>query len=320
MEFHAGFFARSEPTVAPQGLIRRATALLVFISISSAQIQVPAGLDAYLPVPEANPLTKEKVELGRKLFFDTRLSRDNTVSCATCHNPKLAFTDERPLATGIGGQKGNRRVPRLLNRVYGTSFFWDGRAATLEDQVTQPISNPKEMDLQVEEAAARAGVDPATLRNALASYVRTILSGDSPYDRYLQGDAAAFTDRQRAGLKLFRGKAGCAGCHVGPNLTDERFHNTGVGWPDDGRYAVTRRDADKGAFRTPSLREAARTPPYMHDGSIATLEQVIDHYDKGGKANPSLDPEIRELKLSAEEKSQLIEFLKALNGTVRDGL
>jgi cytochrome c peroxidase len=304
-------------------MIMRAIVPLLLLSHSAVAqlLSVPSGLDAFLPVPESNPLTREKIELGRKLFFDTRLSRDGSVSCATCHNPELAFTDTRKLSVGIGGRTGNRRVPRILNRVYGTSFFWDGRAATLEEQVTQPISNPKEMDMKVEDAAARVGLDSATLANALASYVRTMLSGDSPYDRYLQGDPAALGEQQLAGLRLFRGKAGCTACHLGPNLTDERFHNTGIGWPhDEGRFAFTGSQADKGAFKTPSLREAARTPPYMHDGSLATLGDVIDFYDKGGKPNPHVDPEMRELKLTAEEKSALVEFLKALNGTVRHGL
>ena len=284
-------------------------------------VTVPPGLDAFLPVPENNPLTAEKIKLGRKLFFDMRLSRDGSMSCASCHDPKLAFGDSRKLAAGVGGKIGTRRSPRIVNRVYGSSFFWDGRASSLEDQVVQPISDPNEMDLKLADAASRVGVDEATLRNALASYVRTILSGDSPYDRYLQGDRTALTEKQRAGLKLFSGKAGCTACHVGPNLTDERFHNTGVGWPTDtGRFAVTKKPEDRGAFKTPTLRDVARTPPFMHDGSLATLEDVVDFYDKGGKRNENLDPDMRELRLSAEEKAALVEFLRTLNGTVREGL
>ena len=283
--------------------------------------RIPAGLDAYLPVPGSNPLTSTKVELGKRLFFDKRLSADGTLSCASCHDPEYAFGDKNPLARGIRGQVGVRRTPRLINRGYGSSFFWDGRAATLEEQVVQPLGNRIEMGPSLSEAAARTGIAEATLRDALASYVRTILSGNSAFDRYMAGEAGALDMEQRQGLELFTGKAGCSGCHVGPNFTDERFHNTGAGTgADRGRAAVTGREQDRGAFKTPSLREAARTPPYMHDGSLATLEQVIDFYDKGGHANPHLDPEIRALHLSQPERAALASFLRALNGTVRDGL
>lgn len=294
--------------------------MLLSVLLLAQIVTVPSGLDAFLPVPESNPLTAEKIRLGRDLFFDKRLSRDQSISCASCHDPKLGFGDSRKLAVGVGGKTGVRRAPRIVNRVYGTSFFWDGRATTLEDQVLKPISDPNEMDLALEEAMSRVKLDAPVLRDALASYVRTILSGDAPYDRYLQGDRAALTDQQRAGLKLFTGKAGCASCHVGPNLTDERFHNTGIGWPtDEGRFAVTRKLEDRGAFKTPSLREVALTPPFMHDGSLATLEDVIDFYDKGGKRNENLDTDIRELRVTPEERTALVAFLESLSGTVREG-
>lgn len=280
---------------------------------------IPLGLDAFLPIPEANPLTAEKAALGRRLFFDKRLSRDGTVSCATCHEPERAFTDARPLAIGVRGQKAARRSPRLINRVYGKSFFWDGRAATLEEQVVGPIQNPVEMDLTLPEATARVGLSETELANALASYVRTILSGDSPYDRFVAGDRNALSPIQQKGLQLFRGKAACTACHLGPNLTDERFHVTGIG-TDEGRGKITGKPADRGAFKTPSLREVARAAPYMHDGSLLTLEDVVEHYNKGGETNPSLDPEIRELHLTADEKKALVAFLDSLNGTVREGL
>ena len=296
--------------------------VLVLVAAHAADLPpIPAGLDAYLPVPPSNPLTREKVELGRKLFFDKRLSVDGSVSCASCHDPGWAYGDRHELAVGVRGQKGIRRAPRLVNRGYGKSFFWDGRAATLEQQVVQPLANPAEMGSSVGDAAARAGVTEAALRDALSSYVRTILSGNSPFDRYMAGESAAMSSQQQLGLQLFTGKAGCSTCHVGPNFTDEAFHNTGAGKGDDpGRESVTARERERGAFKTPSLREAARTPPYMHDGSLATIEQVIDFYDKGGKPNPHLDPEIRPLHLSPAEKLALRAFLQALNGTVRDGL
>ena len=264
---------------------------------------------------------KKSVQLGRKLFFDKRLSRDNSVSCATCHDPQYAFTDARKLAVGVDGRTGDKRVPRILNRAYGKAFFWDGRVSQLEEQVVMPIANPKEMDLDVQVAAARVGLDTVTLQRALASYVRTILSGNSLYDRYVQGDRDALTSEQKLGLQIFRGKAGCGSCHLGPNLTDERFHNTGIGTADEpGHFATSRDPGDRGAFKTPSLRDVARTPPYMHDGSLATLDEVIDYYDKGGRANANLDAEIRKLQLSTAEKKALVAFLQALNGVISDGL
>lgn len=298
-------------------------ALISAASLAAAdRLAVPLGLDAYVPAPASNPLSRENVELGRRLFFSKELSRDRTLSCAGCHLPERAFTDGKPLAEGVRGQRATRRTPPILNRAWGKAFFWDGRAATLEDQVVQPITNPVEMDLTLNEAVDRASaVAGRTLTRvemaaALASYVRTILSGDSPYDRFIAGDRAALTAQEQRGLKLFRGKANCAVCHVGPNLTDESFHNTGAGWRD-GRFLDAGRG--RGEFKTPSLREVARAAPYMHDGSLATLEEVIDYYDKGGRENPSLDPEMRELRLSAEEKSALVAFLKALSGKVVEG-
>jgi cytochrome c peroxidase len=294
----------------------------------AAKLQIPLGLDAYVPVPEDNPLTQEKVALGRKLFSDTRLSRDQKVACATCHDPKSAFTDAKPVAVGVFGRKGNRRVPTLVNRAYGKAFFWDGRISTLEEQVIQPIVNPKEMDMTLEEVVARLQpmqISPRGVAQALASYVRTILSGDSPYDRYVAGDRGALSEEARSGLAIFQGKGNCTFCHLGPNLSDERFHNTGIAWrdgkfSDPGRFTVTKNDEDLGAFKTPTLRNVTRKPPYMHDGSLATLEEVVDHYDKGGNPNPNLDPEIRPLHLTEAEKHALVAFLNSLNGTIREGM
>lgn len=287
----------------------------------------PEGLDRYMPAPETNPLTLEKVALGQKLFFDKRLSRDESLACASCHDPAHGFTDARPQAVGVFGRRGSRRVPSLINRGYGASFFWDGRVRTLEEQVLQPIVNPLEMDLPLEEALARLRPEVNTveeLSHALASYVRTILSGDSPYDRYVAGDRAALNAIELEGLRLFRGKANCVACHLGPNLTDELFHNTGIGFrdgsfADPGRFRVTQNPRDRGAFKTPTLRGIAERAPYMHDGSLATLEDVIEHYDRGGIANPHLDEEIRPLHLTAPEKRALAAFLGALTGPVRHG-
>ena len=286
---------------------------------------IPLGLDSFLPVPENNPLTPEKVEMGRKLFFEKRLSSDGTVSCATCHDPEHGFTDARPLAIGVAGRQGNRRVPSLVNRAYGKSFFWDGRAATLEQQVLQPIVNPREMNLTLEEALQRVSVGRETLAQSLAAYVRTILAGNSPYDRYVAGDRSALSAMEIDGLRIFRGKGNCASCHVGPNLTDERFHDTGIAWredkfADDGRFTVTAQERDRGAFKTPTLREAGRRAPYMHDGSLTTLEDVINYYDRGGMRHALLDPEIQPLGLTQEEKRDLAAFVRSLTGVVREGI
>jgi cytochrome c peroxidase len=288
-------------------------ALLLFTLLV---LNPPLGLDLYRPAPEDNPITKERVKLGRKLFFDKRLSRDGTVACATCHDPQRAFTDGRPVAVGIEGRKGTRNVPTLVNRAWGRVFFLDGRAPTLEKQALEPIQNPIEMGLTLGEIKGRVGLEPEEVARALASYVRTILSGDSPYDKYVNGDQKALSAKAQAGLAVFRGKGRCTTCHAGPTLTDERMHNTGVAWRD-GR--LTDPGAGQGAFKVPTLREVVRTAPYMHDGSLATLEEVVDFYDRGGNPNPYLDEDIRPLHLTPDEKGALVEFLRSLSGRVGEG-
>src|SRR5262245_29970432 len=299
--------------------------------------------DMVMRVPSDNPLTIEKIALGRRLFFETSLSSDGSVSCATCHDPKRAFTDDRPLAVGVFERVGRRHSPALINRGFGQTQFWDGRAGSLELQVLKPIEDKNEMDLPLEEAVARLSADeyyrsafeavferPVStddLSRALASYVRSIRSGDSPYDRFVDGDTAALTPEQQVGLRLFRTKARCAFCHREPAFTDEQFWNTGVAWyaepesqagayRDDGRFEVVRTPRQRGSFKTPTLREVARTAPYMHDGSLATLSDVVDFYDKGGRPNPNLTPLVHQLFLTAEEKQALVKFLESLNGVV----
>lgn len=315
--------------------------LVLFAIQAPATLEIPVGLDLHMPVPDDNPLTLETVALGKQLFFNPVLSRDRTVRCATCHDPQRAFTDGRKLSAGIEGRTGIRHAPALVNAGYRRTFFWDGRASRLEDQVLQPIENPAELGFGVDAAVARLTREPeyvvhfqtafgrepnaGDLARALASYIRTILAGDSPVDRYLGGDREALPPEAREGLRVFRGPGRCTACHLGPNLTDDQFHNTGIAWRGDtwtdlGRYRVTRDERDRGAFRTPTLREVGRTAPYMHDGSLSTLDQVVEFYNRGGNSNPNLDRQLRPLQLTAQEKQALIAFLEALSGIVRHGL
>jgi cytochrome c peroxidase len=309
--------------------------------VSRVAFPFPRLMSAMTPVgvPSDNPPTDEKAALGKRLFFDKILSKDRTISCATCHEPDRAFTDTKTLAVGIAGRVGKRHSPSLINRAFGRSHFWDGRAVGLESQVVQPISDPNEMDLPLQEAVARLAADgsyPEAFRSvfgqpvsggdlgrALATYLRTIRSTDSPYDRFIAGAADAMTPDQRQGLQIFRGKARCLLCHFEPLFTDEQFQNTGVAWQadtasyrDDGRFQKSNQRRDLGKFKTPTLREIARTAPYMHDGSLATLEEVVDFYDKGGRPNQNLSPLLRPIGLTPIEKQQLLKFLEALSGTV----
>lgn len=281
-----------------------------------AALAVPLGLDLYLPVPEENPLTIEKIELGQRLFNDRRLSRDGTIACSSCHDPARAFSVERPVAVGVFGRAGRRNAPALINRGYGRAYFWDSRSRSLEEQVLQPIQDPNEMDLTLAEAASRVGVDTRTISLVLASYVRSILSGDSPYDRFVAGDRAALSEEAAHGMQIFRSRGNCTACHVGPNFSDETSHNTGIAWRNG---LLADAGAGLGDFKTPTLREVARTGPYMHDGTLATLEEVVDYYDRGGNQNPWLDPELRPLQLSTDDKRALVAFLRSLSGTLREG-
>lgn len=299
--------------------------------VMAAVVTIPLGLDLHIPVPEDNPLTDERIELGRRLFNDRRLSRDRSLACASCHDPERAFSSVRPISVGVFGRHGRRNVPTLINRAYGRRFFWDGRVTTLEEQVLKPIQDPSEMDMTLAEASARVGLPAELISRALASYVRSILSGTAPFDRFVNGNQRALSSEQQAGLLVFRTKGNCIACHVGPNFTDERLHNTGIAWRpsggpgaagrylDEGHFAVSGRETDRGRFKTPTLREVDRTSPYMHDGSKATLEDVVNFYDDGGRPNPNLDIEIRPLGLTVEEKRVLVSFLRSLSGRVREG-
>jgi cytochrome c peroxidase len=306
-------------------------------------IEAPLGLPP-VPIPADNPPTRESIALGRKLFFDPRLSGDDTVSCATCHNPQLSFTDGLPGSRGIKGKIGKRNAPTILNSAYYSSFFWDGRASSLEQQAGFPIANPDEMgqphDLSIkkfekipeykkefEQVFGPGRLTIEKIEMALASFERTLESGDSPFDRYLyRGDKTALSSEALRGMQVFTDKkrGNCSTCHtIGETyslFTDGKFHNLGAGinkngeLTDLGRYEQSHINADRGAFRTPGLRNVALTAPYMHDGSLKTLKDVVDFYAGGGTSNPQLDPEVHELKLSGQERADLVVFLESLTG------
>lgn len=305
------------------------------------ELLLPKGLDPDIQyIPEDNPLTSEKIELGRKLYFDKRLSADNSVACATCHSPKFGFTDGQPVSTGIGGQQGGRSAPTVVNRLFSKEQFWDGRAEDLEAQALGPIQNPIEMGNTLEGVVKQLNaiegyreafkkvfgteVTADGIGKAIASFERTVLSGNSLYDRFKAGEEDALSESAKRGLKLFEdeNKGNCVTCHIGPNFTDENYHNLGVGIdkdkPDWGRYEITKDDLNRGAFKTPTLREIARTAPYMHDGSEKTLLDVVNLYNKGGIPNPHLSPKIKPLNLTDQEKADLVEFLKSLSGEMAE--
>ena len=288
---------------------------------------LPVGLtrDGF-HIPADNPLTQDKVDLGRLLFFDNRLSADDSVACATCHSPEKAFADNIRVSTGINGRRGTRNAPTLINRIGGSEQFRDGRAATLEEQAKVPLINRHELGMPSYEAvvdklqsfsgyrdlfdrAFNREVNIDDIAKALASFERTIVSWNSRWDRFISGDDAVLTKSEMRGLILFQGKGRCTQCHSGWNLSDEKYHNIGIGWdlpePDEGRFKVTQNDKDRGAFRTPTLRDVALTGPYMHDGRFDTLEQVVDYYGSAVIANPYLDVEMRRSDLSLEETLEL---------------
>ena len=305
-----------------------------------------------------NPLTRAKIELGRQLYFDPRLSANSTVSCATCHDPAMGYTALTKTGVGIDDQKGNRNSPVAFNRILSGKQFWDGRADSLEAQAVGPIANPIEMGFTHDGVVKRLAEIPVYVRQfekifgeltidrvgqAIASFERVIVTAPSPYDYYEQllpftrmdeediaddedlaklfaeakavAEANPLNDAAKRGHELFFGKANCTACHVGANLADEKYHNLGVGMdqpdPDLGRFMITKDPVDTGAFKTPTVRNAALTAPYMHDGSQATLEEVVEWYDRGGHPNANLSDKIKPLKLSAQEKADLVEFMQA---------
>ncbi len=323
--------AVARPVGATGGLVRLSVAAGEPGSLPPA-LSSPLGLDALVPSPEANLLTPSKVELGRNLFVDPLLSRDRTISCASCHLPDHGFADSARTSAGVAGVVGSRNAPALINRAFGRSFFHDGRASTLEEAVLMPIVDPEELGLDLAELERRLAEAPRYRRffaeafpeepisatrvgEALAAYIRTLLVGDAPIDRYTAGDIASLSPSAVRGRALFLGRAGCGDCHAGPNFTDERFHNTGVAAAsgDPGRFTVTGLESDRGRFRTPTLRQLIHTAPYMHDGSMNTLEDVIEFYDRGGTPHRQLDSRIQTLGLNEQDRDDLLAFLHALS-------
>lgn len=309
----------------------------------------PFGMEEFFKDVPHQPVPT-RVRLGRWLFFDTRLSADGTVACASCHRPEFAFSEPTAVSTGIGGRQGTRKSPSLVNLAARTilpdipddreqTFFWDGRVSSLEHQVLVPIANRDEMGLDrqsmIAKVSAMAGYAPyfreafgsdainqERIAAALSDYVRTRMSGNSPYDRWsYAGDGAAMSEKAKRGSELFLFNARCAQCHAGFNFSDGRFHNLGVGWDpatrafkDEGRFAISHDERDRGRFKTPALRDVARHAPYMHDGSLATLRDVVEFYNRGGAPNPHLSGRIRPLGLTPQDVDALVAFLDALNG------
>ena len=297
------------------------------------EFDLPAHFpDPTLYIDSENIPTVAKVELGRRLFFDPILSSDGTISCASCHLPDQSFADPRPLSIGVNGKVGKRNAPALVNVMYGQSFFWHGSTPSLERQVLFPIEDSTEMNSSFPEVLAKINQhpeypslfreafgtepNPDALTDAIASFERSLVSSNAPYDRYLEGDTTALNQSQLRGMTLFFGeKAECFHCHAGFNFTDESFKNNGLyeAYQDPGRWEVTGSRSDLGKFKVPTLRNIEFTAPYMHDGSIGSLEEVMDHYASGGKNHPNKSVLIRRFILSEQEKEDLINFLKALS-------
>lgn len=309
------------------------------------EIKAPLGLPP-VPIPADNPPTAETIALGRRLYYDPALSIDNTVSCATCHSPQAGFADPKPVSEGVGKKTGTRNSPTVFNAAYFQVQFWDGRAPSLEKQAEGPVQNPVEMANTLAAVEQKLSADPSyrdqfakafgpgpityeMVEKSIASFERTVISANSPFDRWKYGhEETAVSDSVKRGFIVFtsKKKANCAACHlVGEKealFTDNKFHDIGIGVDfgqitDPGLYAVTKKESDRGLFRTPSLRNIALTAPYMHDGSLKDLKQVMDFYIGAGNSNPNLDKEIHTLDfLTGQERADLVAFLNSLTGQI----
>jgi cytochrome c peroxidase len=313
-------------------------ALVVFLTLASGM--ATAAGDPWLtplvaPGPADNRTTPQRAVLGKTLFFDPRLSSSNWISCATCHNPAMGWSDGLPKGFGHDMKPLKRATPTIVNAGFSKILMWDGRHKTLEEQALGPIEAQVEMNQDLPSLIAKLssingylalfdkaypgeGINEKTIGKALAAFQRTVVSTESPFDRWRKGDQKALSASARRGFELFKGKANCAACHDGFNFTDNGFHNIGlktIGSEEDlGRYAERKVPVMRGAFKTPTLRDLERTAPYMHSGIYRTLEQVVDHYDRGGDVTENLDPNMKPLALADTEKADLVTFLKSLTG------
>jgi cytochrome c peroxidase len=309
----------------------------IAFSTSTASAQDPTDAQRYayqrpktIPFPIDNPYTPEKAALGKMLFFDTRLSRDNNLNCASCHNPSFGWEVPFAKAIGAGGKPLGRHAPTTVNLAWSKNLFWDGRAPTLEEQARGPIEADVEMDLPMSVAVTRLkavegyraafarafpkdGLTEQTILKAIATYERTIVTGDTPFDHWLRGNKSAISASAKRGFALFDGKAGCSACHSGWNFSDDKFHDIGLPVADKGRMAISKKPADQHAFKTPGLREIAARAPYMHHGELPTLAAVVAHYITGGQKRPSLAPEMKPLQLSGQDLQDLVAFMRSLS-------
>jgi cytochrome c peroxidase len=317
-----------------RGCTRKLALVLVALTVGDLPAEGDSSpLPGRLPAvshPADNRPTPDKIALGKQLFNDPRLSRTDRVSCASCHDPAKGFSNGERVATGVDGTRSTRRVPRLFNVAYNRLLFWDGRAATLEEQALVPIQDRREMDMRLDALVKKLNGIPGYRRQfqavfggdatapriaqALAAYERTIISNDTPFDRYLKGEKEALSAAAVRGMQLFYGQARCFVCHKGPNFTDDDFHNVGVSddRPDAGRRTVTGKAADQGKFKTPTLREVGITGPYMHNGRFKTLVEVVNHYNFGGvtdQANDHRDGQLQVLYLVEDQVNDLVRFL-----------
>jgi len=322
------------PGVKPnKEMVRKVFKGCAFTGRTVELVDDPRGSRASPEAPSDNRTTVGRVELGKRLFMDPRLSADGTVACSTCHQPERAFTNGLPTATGLRGLEMPRNVPTLLNVGYRQLIFWDGRAETLEKMALGALEHPAIIDMTAEELTARLRSipeyvepfqqqfgEPPTAKAfalALAAYQRSLLSEDTPFDRFARGDSSAISESARRGWRVFCDKANCITCHAGPDFTDEEFRRIGIGWNgtayvDSGRAKINEEPQYTGMFRVPPLRELRWTAPYMHDGSLKTLEEVVDYYDRGGTEGAPTDLK-GPLKLTETDKRDLVAFLESLS-------